>query len=177
MHKTSRICSGSNLVRSNIKKYSYVGNYCTIVETEIGAFCSIADNCNIGGAKHPIDWVSTSPVFYKGKNIMKKNFCNNEFNVFEKTIIGNDVWIGNNCLIKSGVKIGEGAIIGMGSVVTKNVEPYTIVVGNPAKILRKRFDDDVIYKLLKSKWWEYDDEKIKNISHNMNNIDLFLKSN
>lgn len=175
--KTSKVCSASNIIKCNIKKYSYIGNYSTVVETDIGSFCSIADNCIIGGAMHPIDWVSTSPVFYNSKNIMNKNFVKHEFNAFHRTVIGNDVWIGNNCLIKSGVIIGDGAIIGMGSTVTKNVESYTIVAGNPAKLIRKRFNDEDIVKLLKIKWWEYNDKEIKEISLKMNNIKLFLSEN
>ncbi len=173
--KTSKICSASNILKCEIKKYSYIGNYCTIVETDIGSFCSIADNCIIGGAKHPIDWVSTSPVFYNNKNVMKKNFSNKEFNMFEKTIIGNDVWIGSNCLIKSGIIIGDGAVIGMGSIVTKNVEPYTIVAGNPSKLIKKRFNDDIIEILLKIKWWNWDIDTLFLRADFFDNIDKFTE--
>jgi virginiamycin A acetyltransferase len=76
------------------------------------------------------------------------------------TIIGNDVWIGYKALIMAGVKVGDGAIIAAKSVVTKKVPPYTIVGGNPSKIIRKRFDDSVIEKLLQIKWWNWDKEKI-----------------
>lgn len=122
-----------------------------------------------------MEWVSTSPVFHKGRNIMNKNFSNHEFNTQKKTIIGNDVWIGNNCLIKSGVIIGDGAIIGMGSVVTKNIEPYSIVAGNPAKMIRKRFDDEIVNKLLETKWWNYDDSKIEQESIFFNNVEKFIQ--
>ena len=73
LHKSSKVTSASHIVSTILGKYSYIGNNCTIVETEIGSFCSIADNVIIGGASHPLDWVSTSPVFYQGKNILSKN--------------------------------------------------------------------------------------------------------
>lgn len=173
--KFARILSGSNCVELSLGKYSYIGNYCTIVNTNIGKFCSIADNCIIGGSNHPINWVSTSPIFHNGKNIFKKNFSNHSFEKTKKTFIGNDVWIGSNCLIKSGIKIGSGAIIGMGSVVTKDVGDYEIWAGNPAKIIRKRFDTEKINLLLKIKWWDYQHDLLIELAKNINDIDTFLK--
>src|SRR5699024_11562036 len=105
MHSTARICSGSHVVNTKIGKYSYIGNFCAILNTNIGSFCSIADNVIIGGASHPLNWVSTSPVFHEGKNIMNKNFSYHKYQTSKKTIIGNDVRIGNNAIIKSRVKI------------------------------------------------------------------------
>ena len=95
---------------------------------------------------------------------MKKNFARNEFEIFKRTTIGNDVWIGYEAVILAGVTIGDGAIIGTRAVVTKDVPPYTIVGGVPAKVIRKRFSDDVISALLKTKWWDWPADKIaKNI--------------
>ena len=161
IHGTSKVCSGSHIVESSINRYSYIGNECSVIHSEIGSFSSIADNCYIGGASHPIEWISTSPVFHEGKNIMRTNFSEHEFNPYKKTVIGNDVWIGSNCLIKSGIKIGDGSIVGMGSVVTKDVPPYTIIAGNPAIIIRKRFEDEVIKELLDIKWWNWNEDIIR----------------
>lgn len=158
--KTAKICSACNIIKISIDRYSYIGNNCTVVDAEIGKFCSIADNCIIGGAGHPIDWVSTSPVFHEGKNILKKNFSEHEFNITKKTHIGNDVWIGNNVLIKSGLKIGNGSIIGMGSVVTKDIGEYEIWAGNPAKFIRMRFDIETINFLKDFKWWNLSNEQL-----------------
>lgn len=124
--KTSAVCSGSQINYTIMGRYSYIGHDCFCVNVEIGSFCSIADGCRIGGATHPIQRVSTSPVFHAGKNVMKKNFCNIEPIRTPKTKIGNDVWIGANACIKSGVTIGDGAVIGMGAVVTGDVAPYEI---------------------------------------------------
>lgn len=174
LDKKAKVCSGSHIVKTNIDRYSYVGNYCTVINAEIGSFCSIADNCIIGGASHPIHWVSTSPVFHEGKNVMKKNFSSHNFKTGSETIIGHDVWIGNNCLIKSGVEIGDGAIIGMGSVLTKDVGNYEIWAGNPAKFIRKRFDDKTIKDLQKSKWWKWDDRTLTQKANYFCNVEEFL---
>lgn len=175
INHTSKVCSLSHVVNSTIDKYSYIGNNCTIINVEIGRYCSIADNCIIGGASHPIDWVSSSPVFHEGRNILKKNFSEHQFETTKRTVIENDVWIGNNVLIKSGVKISNGAIIGMGSVVTKDVGPYEIWVGTPAKLIRKRFNDEIINDLMTLKWWDWEDNKLEKNSIYFNNIETFLE--
>lgn len=159
--KTAAICSGVRFYRGKIGKYSYIGNNSFVSDTDIGSFTSISTDCYIGGTSHPTDWVSTSPVFHKWENIMKKNFARNEFEIFKRTTIGNDVWIGNRVMIKAGVKIADGAVIGMGSVVTKDIGPYEIWAGNPARMIRKRFEDETIDVLEKMKWWEWDDNKIE----------------
>lgn len=159
IHKKASVGNGAQFVDSTIGRYSYLWGT-SAVKTDIGAFCSIAAGSSIGGGSHPTDWASSSPVFYKGKNVLKKNFSKNEYVEFRKTVIGNDVWIGSKCLIKGGVTIGDGAIIGMGSVVTKDVPPYEIWAGNPAKCIRKRFDDETIAALLASKWWELPDDEL-----------------
>lgn len=166
--KTSVVCSGSQVNRTTMGKYSYIGNNCFTSNTKIGAFCSIADNCFIGGAAHPLNFVSTSPVFHKGKNIMNKNFSCHEFKTSEETTIGNDVWLGAGVTVLSGVKIGNGAVVGAGSVVTKNIGDYEIWAGNPAKCIRKRFSDEVTEELARLEWWNWNEEKIATFSEYFN---------
>jgi acetyltransferase-like isoleucine patch superfamily enzyme len=120
--------------------------------------------------------VSTSPVFYAQKNIFQKVFYKTEFQEFDSVEIGNDVWIGSHALIKGGVTIGNGAIIGAYSIVTKDVEPFTIVAGNPAHVIRKRFHNDEINFLQKIQWWNLSDQKLKEYGKYFNNMELFLKS-
>ena len=158
--KSSVVCSGSHINDSAMGRYSYIGHDCFFINVEVGAFCSIADGCRVGGAMHPIQRVSTSPVFHAGKNVMKKNFCEASVIDTPRTIIGNDVWIGANVCIKSGVKIGDGAVVGMGSVVTHDIEPYEIWAGVPAKRIRKRFSDEIVDKLLDLQWWTWDEKSI-----------------
>lgn len=174
INKTSKVCSGSHIVNVTMGKYSYIGNFCTIINVRIGSFCSIADNCIIGGASHPLDWVSTSPVFHKGKNVMNKNFSAHDYITTRETEIGNDVWIGSSSLIRGGVKISDGAVIGMGSVVTKDVGAYEIWAGNPARMIRKRFNEGIIKDLNNIKWWELSDKEIYKISKSFNNIDKYI---
>ena len=89
--------------------------------------------------------------------------------------MGNDVWIGEGCKVKAGIRIDNGAILGMGSVLTKDVGPYEIWAGNPARFIRKRFDDKTIEKLVESEWWEWEDTKIKEYAKYFNDPDQFIK--
>ncbi len=172
--KKAAIHSGTRFYRSSIGKYSYLARGCFVTNARIGNFTSIAGRCDIGVTAHPLDWVSTSSTFHKWENVFKKNFARHEFAIFQETTIGNDVWIGTNCLIKSGITIADGAVIGMGSVVTKDVGPYEIWAGNPAKLLRKRFDDETIEKLLTIRWWEYSDQEIEAFAPYVTDVKAFL---
>ncbi|RNI35210.1 antibiotic acetyltransferase [Hanamia caeni] len=174
---TVAVLTKSRIYWSVVGRYSYVADHCWIIKAEIGNFCSIASNVMIGGGSHPVNFVSTSPVFYSRNNILNKCFAEVQFQEYVKTVIGNDVWIGSNAFVKGGITIGNGAIIGAHSVVTKDVEPYSIVAGNPARVIRKRFDDDVIKELEATKWWEYSDEKLQQRATHFQSIEDFLSLN
>ena len=161
VHPTSKVESGSQFANSTMGKYSFCGYDCDINDCSIGAFCSLANNVIIGGGAHPIEWASTSPVFYNNRDSVKKKFSRFEREPHKRTIVGNDVWVGRSAIILQGITIGNGAIIGAGAVVTKDVEPYTIVAGCPARILRKRFSEDIIEGLLASNWWELNDNELE----------------
>jgi acetyltransferase-like isoleucine patch superfamily enzyme len=176
IHKTSKVESGSNILNVSMGRHSFCGYDCEIVNAEIGSFCSIANNVKIGGGEHPYNWVSTSPVFYKGRDSVKMKYSIFERESHKRTIIGHDVWIAEGCLIKQGVSIGHGAIVGMGSVVTKDVPAYSIVGGVPAKIIKKRFDDDVIESLLKIEWWNFEDAKLHNVASHIKYPRKFIDS-
>lgn len=173
--KSVAICSMAKVYRTKIGKYSYVGRNSFITNAVIGNFCSIAGNVNIGGTGHPIEWVSTSSTFHNWKNILKKNFSRHKYDIFQKTVIGNDVWIATNAMIKAGVTISDGAVIGMGAVITKDVGPYEIWAGNPARLIKKRFDEETIEKLLKTEWWNMKDEEIEYYAQYFNDPNEFLK--
>jgi virginiamycin A acetyltransferase len=142
----------------------------------IGSFCSIAKNVKFITGQHPTNYISTSPALY----LKKFGIClTDNKEVFanfkpKKIIIGNDVWIGQNVTILSAVTIGNGAIIGTGAIVAKDVPDYAVVVGNPAKIIRYRFNPDEINILQKLAWWDWDDEKIKNNINKFFNVKEFL---
>ena len=173
--KTAAICSGVRFYRGKLGRYSYIGNNSFVIDTDIGNFTSISTDCYIGGTSHPMDWVSTSPVFHRWGNIMKKNFAHHDFEIFHRTAIGNDVWIGNRVMVKSGVTIGDGAVIGMGSVVTKDVGAYEIWAGNPARKLRSRFDEETVERLKNSEWWNRDDDTISALGESFNDVNQFLE--
>ncbi|MEH2957650.1 CatB-related O-acetyltransferase [Candidatus Merdisoma sp. JLR.KK006] len=162
------------IIDSEIDDYTYVSDHTNIYYAKIGKFCSIASYCLIGGASHPIEYVSTSPVFLEGRNALKTHFANIPYKPYKETFIGNDVWIGAKCCIKGGVTIGDGAVIGMGSVLLKDVGAYEIWAGNPAHFIRKRFDDETISKLLEMKWWKLSKEDIAVIADNFNTPSLLL---
>jgi acetyltransferase-like isoleucine patch superfamily enzyme len=126
---------------------------------QVGAYCSIADGAQIFlGGEHRTDWVTTYPfpVFWEAAtNIQGHPRSKGD------VIIGNDVWIGTEATFLSGVKVGDGAVIGAKSVVVKDVPPYAIVAGNPARVIKMRFDDDTVARLLRVKWWEWDDARIE----------------
>lgn len=160
IEKTASVGMASNCIRVKMGRYSYMGFYNSVCDTTIGSFCSIASYCAIGGGRHPLNAVSTSPVFYAGRNSMGKNFSNIPEEENQGVEIGNDVWIGEAVFINDGVKIGTGAVIGAHSVVTKDIPPYAIVAGAPARVLRYRFDEETVKRLLESRWWEWPDEKL-----------------
>lgn len=174
IHKKAAVGNSARIINSTVDRYTYIYGS-SVIRAEVGAFCSIAAGCTIGGGKHPTDWVSTSPVFYRGRNVLKTNYTQNEFSEYAHTVIGNDVWIGSKCLIKGGVTIGDGAVIGMGSVVTRDVPSYEIWAGNPARCIRKRFDDETIKKLKEVQWWNWDEEKLSRYGDSFRDPQLLLK--
>ncbi len=171
---TSKVEAGTLFLNSEMGKYSFCGYDCKIINCKIGAFSSIADGVVIGGGQHPIDWVSTSPVFYSGRDSVRKKFSEFERPKDAFSVVGNDVWIGERAIVKQGVRIGDGAVIGMGAVVTKNVGPYEIWGGCPAKKLKDRFDEETRSSLIKTRWWELPDDKIKLLADSIRNPDVFI---
>ena len=176
LDKTARCDIGCNVSYSKMGRYSYLGEYTSLSVVDVGNFTSISSGCTIGGGSHPIHWVTTSPVFQGvGIGRVKKKFANHTYETHKTTHIGNDVWIGANCLIKGGVTIADGAVIGMGSVVTHDVGPYEIWAGNPARMIRKRFDDDTLQRLLQIKWWDWDEETLTARAEDINNVPEFVR--
>lgn len=166
-----------------IGRDSYIGCDSKIY-AEIGKFTSVGDRVMCIFANHPINgFVSTSPVFYSTKKQNGRTFA--RVQLFDEVllqkgkkvpvIIGNDVWIGSDVLIVGKVKIHDGAVVAAGSVVVDDVKPYSVVAGVPAKVVKKRFDDDTINKLLSLKWWDKGDEWIKKNAKLFVNVDSFLK--
>lgn len=175
----------SVLVDSFVGYASFVGSYCSLPSSRIGRYCSIANNVEVICHTHPSSiFVSTHPSFY---SILKQSgFSYAKEQIFNENLviesdgrnyhayIGNDVWLGAHVLIMGGVKIGDGSIVAAGSVVTKDVPPYAIVGGVPAKLIRMRFSDEQIAVLINFKWWNMDSLWIENNYNKFLNIQSFI---
>ncbi len=129
----------------------------------IGSFCSIGSGAAFimaGNQGHRNDWVSTFPFFWM-PDVPAFAGAQNGYLPAGDTVIGNDVWIGSEAIVMPGVTIGDGAVIGTRSLVTRDVEPYAIVGGNPARVIRKRFDEEQIALLLEMEWWAWSDDQLR----------------
>lgn len=152
---------------SEIGDYSYTGYNTVTKNCRMGRFCSVSWNVSIGGADHNYKRFSTFPFALRNLVGGGTDF------ISLPCKIGNDVWIGAGAIITNGVILGDGAVIGAGTIVTHDVPPYAIVVGNSAKVIKYRFPDDFIERLIQIKWWDWPDEVIRNnftwlISDNLN---------
>jgi acetyltransferase-like isoleucine patch superfamily enzyme len=151
---TVRLSSNVLVAKTKIGMNSYVGCNVVMINADIGNYCSIAPGVQIGGMEHSYWWLSTS------------TFLSDKCSYNKRVKIGNDVWIGASSVVKQGIKIGNGSVIGAMSFVNKDVPPNSIVFGHPAKIYKKRFDDELFEKLQKTKFWMYNAEEAKIILRN-----------
>lgn len=160
----------ARLLNCKVGKYTRIKPFCVFKNATIGRYCSIANNVMIGLGRHPTFLVSTNSVFYK-KGITGRFAKGIDFEEELHTVVGSDVWIGNGALLMDGVNVGNGAIVASRAVVTKDVPPYAIVGGIPAKVLKYRFTPDVIDALESSEWWNLSDDEIERV------LPVFTKDN
>lgn len=161
--RSCRLSTPVYMANSFLGDFSYLEPYCRVSNTEIGKFCSVATGSIIGPPFHPTSHVSSHPAFYLRAEQFDYTFVTTSVDPSEsvRTKIGNDVWIGSGVFVRRGVTIGDGAIIGAGAVVVRDVEPYAIVGGVPAALIRMRFDAGSIEGLLKLRWWDKDETWLK----------------
>lgn len=166
--KMSDIQRFAMIYDSEMGDYSYCGRNFTAWHCKIGKFCSISWNVSIGGANHDYNRVSQHAFLYSPQFQIIDSYKEQKYNRFtDNCEIGNDVWIACNAVICRGVKVGDGAVVAAGAVVTKDVEPYSIVAGVPAKQIKRRCSKELATRLIKSAWWNLPSEIIRK------NIDLF----
>lgn len=160
------IAFGSVVKKSAIGKYSYIAG-ARVQSAQIGRFCSIGPKSRLGGlGHHPVKWISTHPVFFSKLEQANVTFSKEDyFQECADVRVGNDVWIGAGVLVLDGVSISDGAIIAAGAVVTKDVEPYAVMGGIPAKLIKYRFDSEIIDELLCITWWNWPDTLLEDYAY------------
>lgn len=171
------ILSGATIAETTLGDHSYVGEDSTLKNCRIGKFCSIAPCVRIGLGIHPTDRISTYPGFYsKSASGATKYFADDKVVESRVVVIGNDVWIGVGAVVSDGVVVGDGAVIAAGAVVTSHVASYAIVAGVPAKEIRRRFEPPMVDFLLRLRWWDMDDARLRQYAHLFGDPEGFRKS-
>lgn len=161
---------------AEIGEGTYLAPNSTVSLAQIGKYCSVGPNFLCGWGIHPTNGISTSPMFYSTVQQNGRTLSSvNKIEERKKIIIGNDVFIGANVTVLDGVTIGDGAIIGAGAVVSKNIPPYAIAVGCPIQIIKYRFSQDTIDRLLKIRWWEFKNEKLQDVEKYFFDVETFIK--
>lgn len=178
----NKIGKNTDIRESEIGLASYIGDDCYLPKVKIGRFCSIGSWIKVITGNHPQNFVTTHPIAFN-EYMKKQGVCSNKRREFKDNpysedefyvTIGNDVWIGQGVEIKEGIKIGDGAIIGAGAIVLKDVNPYEVVAGVPAKVIKKRFPEEIIKRLEKHRFWEKDLEWLIENAEKLARVEEYL---
>jgi hypothetical protein len=167
-----------SLVESTFDDYSYAADNVSIIYAQVGKFCSIASHVRINPGNHPMDRVTQHHMTYRRVEYGLGEADDAAFFDWRRShrcVIGHDVWLGHAVTVMPGVCIGVGAVVGSGAVVTKDIGPYEIAVGVPARVIRKRFADDVIAQLLRIAWWDWDRATLEARFDDLRDLPGFLK--
>jgi phosphonate metabolism protein (transferase hexapeptide repeat family) len=189
IHETARVLDsqigawtdlgpGTTIIESTFGDYSYAAGDVSIIYADVGKFCSIASHARLNPGNHPMDRVMQHHATYRRVQYGFGETDDVEFFNWrraDRVVVGHDVWIGHGAIVLPGVTVGLGAVVGAGAVVTKDVEPYTIVVGVPARPLRRRFPEDVAEALTATAWWDWPRELLEERIGDFNDLETFLK--
>lgn len=174
--KQVRLSPVYHLSNVTIGDYTYISFNSHISYTTIGNCCSIGPNFLCGWGIHPLDSISTSPMFYSTlkQNGMSLSTCD-KIKERDAITIGNDVFIGANVTVLDGVSIGDGAVIGAGAVVSKDIPPYAIAVGCPIRVIRYRMKEEQITAMQRIQWWNWKEEQLQEVERMFDNVDKFIE--
>lgn len=169
----THVLRGAKLTDSHIGKYSRIGINCQLRYADIGNFTAIGKDSVLGLGQHPTDYLTSHSIFYKKGNWGWHDdwIAPVEFEDNKRIHIGNDVWIGRHCMIMDGVTIGDGVTVAAGAIVTKDIPPFAVVGGVPAKVIKYKFPQEIIDRLEEIQWWNLPDERITEV------VDIFHKKN
>lgn len=180
MGRFVEIGKGSRIAFTTIDDYSYCDRYADIANASIGKFSNIASFVRIGATDHPMDTASLHHFLYRSADYWEDTDNDTAFFAHRKSRrahIGHDTWIGHNAMIKPEVTVGDGAIVAAGAIVTKDVAPYTIVAGTPARVMRLRQPGEIAERLIALAWWDWDHTRIRNAldDFRMMKVEAFLE--
>lgn len=154
----------TKLVEVDLGDYSYVANDSDLIYTQLGKFCSVASHVRINPGNHPMQRASQSHFTYRASRYFPDAEDEQSFFSWRRShgvTIGHDVWIGHGAVVLPGRAIGTGAVVGAGSIVTRDVAPYTIVVGNPARLVRRRFEPEIAEGMERLAWWDWSHDELR----------------
>lgn len=158
------IGQGSRIAHSEFGDYSYCDRYADIANASIGKFANIASYTRIGATDHPLDTAACHHFLYRSSDYWDDAEVDEAFFTHRRSrraTVGHDTWLGHNCMIKPEVIVGDGAVVASGAIVTKDVAPYTIVAGTPARVLRRRQPDTIAERLIALAWWDWDHARLR----------------
>lgn len=165
----------TSLIETELGDYSYIVNDGEVIHARIGKFCSIASHVRINPGNHPMERASQAHFTYRASRYWPEETDEAAFFQWRRSqpvVVGHDVWIGHGAVILPDRRVGTGAVVGAGAVVTRDVAPYTIVAGNPARLIRRRFDEGVAKRLMTLAWWDWDHERLRRALPDFRGLDI-----